>query len=182
MEQKKNVKIVVLGDIGHSPRMANHAVSLADLGNKVDVIGYGESELPHQFKITPNIYHHYLFPCPKIGFKLLNYIWKTLWTSLNLLFLLAITRKADVVLVQNPPAIPSLVISWIYCKLVGAQLIIDWHNYAHTIMALSVGKRSPLVSLTKKIEKTIGRKADYNFCVSEVMKKDLHENWGIRSE
>lgn len=182
MEQKKNIKIVVLGDIGHSPRMVNHAISLAKCGHTVDVIGYKESELPHQFRIASNIYHHFLIPCPKISFKLLNYIWKTIWTAINLFFILAITRSADMVLVQNPPAIPSLIVSWIYCKIIRAKLIIDWHNYANTIMALNVGRKSLLVSLTKIIEKSIGKLANYNFCVSKAMKSDLHENWGIRLE
>ncbi|KAL3285282.1 hypothetical protein HHI36_019392 [Cryptolaemus montrouzieri] len=181
-ENKKNVKIVVLGDIGHSPRMANHAVSLAEKGNIVDIIGYGDSDPANSLKLAPNIYYHYLTPCPRISFKLLNYILKTIWTSINLLFLLIITRKADMVLVQNPPAIPALYMAWFYCKCIGSELIIDWHNYAHTIMAMSVGENSPLVSITRKVESAIGKRADYNFCVSRAMQKDLYEKWQIRTE
>ena len=32
--------IVVLGDIGRSPRMLNHATSLADSGYFVNIVGY----------------------------------------------------------------------------------------------------------------------------------------------
>lgn len=35
-----SVQIVVLGDIGHSPRMQNHALSIAKHGGRVSIIGY----------------------------------------------------------------------------------------------------------------------------------------------
>ncbi|MBE7179636.1 MAG: hypothetical protein INR71_00215 [Terriglobus roseus] len=37
---QKSVQIVVLGDIGRSPRMQYHAVSFAKHGGRVDLIGY----------------------------------------------------------------------------------------------------------------------------------------------
>jgi len=42
----KSVVIVVLGDIGRSPRMRFHALSLAKEGYLVHMIGYGGSALP----------------------------------------------------------------------------------------------------------------------------------------
>ena len=39
----KRAAVIVLGDIGRSPRMCNHAISLADEGWAVDLIGYAES-------------------------------------------------------------------------------------------------------------------------------------------
>jgi len=39
----KHAAVVVLGDIGRSPRMMNHAVSLAKAGFRVSLIGYAES-------------------------------------------------------------------------------------------------------------------------------------------
>ena len=36
----RHVCIVVLGDIGRSPRMLYHAISLADEGFKVYIVGY----------------------------------------------------------------------------------------------------------------------------------------------
>lgn len=45
--QKRNVRIqvVVLGDIGRSPRMQYHALSIAKHGGTVDLIGYqGEGQ------------------------------------------------------------------------------------------------------------------------------------------
>lgn len=36
----KRIAVLVLGDIGRSPRMQNHAVSLAKAGWNVDLIGF----------------------------------------------------------------------------------------------------------------------------------------------
>jgi len=41
----KRVWIVVLGDIGRSPRMQNHVKSFAENGYLVEVIGYVESRV-----------------------------------------------------------------------------------------------------------------------------------------
>jgi hypothetical protein len=39
-EPKISVQVLVLGDIGRSPRMQYHAISIAKHGGRVDVIGY----------------------------------------------------------------------------------------------------------------------------------------------
>lgn len=44
-EPKISVQVLVLGDIGRSPRMQYHAMSIAKHGGRVDVIGYEESAL-----------------------------------------------------------------------------------------------------------------------------------------
>lgn len=41
MDKPKRVCVVVLGDVGRSPRMQYHALSLAASGFDVDIIGYG---------------------------------------------------------------------------------------------------------------------------------------------
>lgn len=81
---------------------------------------------------------------------------------------------------QNPPAIPTIPICWLYCIVMNTQFIIDWHNYAHSLMALSLGNDHILVNLTKYIEKIFGRRANNNFCVTKAMKEDLEKTWGIQ--
>jgi beta-1,4-mannosyltransferase len=45
-EPKISVQVLVLGDIGRSPRMQYHAMSIAKHGGRVDVVGYkGKDEL-----------------------------------------------------------------------------------------------------------------------------------------
>lgn len=46
LRQRLMVQVVVLGDIGRSPRMRYHAASLADSGCTVDLIGYTGNEAP----------------------------------------------------------------------------------------------------------------------------------------
>lgn len=180
MDESKNVCVVVLGDIGRSPRMQYHSLSLAKMGHKVDIIGYGETEPLDSIKKAPLLYYHYLIPCPNIPQRYLNYLFKTIWQTLNLLFLLAIARKPHVLIVQNPPAIPALVVCWLFCKIICAKFVIDWHNYAHTIMALNLSKNHRLVKITKSVEKFIGQRADASFCVTKAMRDDLLTNFNTR--
>ncbi|XP_076264005.1 ALG1, chitobiosyldiphosphodolichol beta-mannosyltransferase [Rhynchophorus ferrugineus] len=181
VEEKENVCIVVLGDIGRSPRMQYHSLSLAKNGHKVDILGYGESEPLIEIKLSPSIYYHFMVPVPQVPIKFLNYAFKTVFQAINLLFLLISIRSPHILMVQNPPAIPSLIICWLFAKIIGAKFIIDWHNYAHSIMALSLSKKHILVRLTEKCESFIGKKADYNFCVTNEMKDDLLIRWGIKA-
>lgn len=39
-DQECSVQVVVLGDLGRSPRMQYHALSIADHGGKVQLVGY----------------------------------------------------------------------------------------------------------------------------------------------
>ena len=46
---------------------------------------------------------------------------------------------------QVPPAIPTLPLCWLASVRHGAVFIIDWHNFAFTLMRLSMSRRHPLV-------------------------------------
>ena len=80
--EDEHVQVLVLGDIGRSPRMQYHAISLAKTGRKVDLIGYkGEwSRQCHSVCLTdcsvetarhpeligkPNVALHALSPTPE---------------------------------------------------------------------------------------------------------------------
>lgn len=83
---------------------------------------------------------------------------------------------------QNPPAIPTIPICWLLCVVMNVDFIIDWHNYAHSLMALSLGNDHVLVSVARSIEKIFGRRAKNNFCVTKAMKEDLEKTWGIQAK
>lgn len=177
----KSVCVVVLGDIGRSPRMQYHSLSLAKAGYKVDIVGYGETNPLESLKSEPMVSFHYLTPVPVLPFgKYFNYMWKTIWQSITLLFVFTIIRRCDCYLIQNPPAIPSLIVTYLYACIARSKFIIDWHNYAYSIMALSVNPSSKLVHITRKVESFIGQRANVNFCVTEEMKIDLKNNWNIK--
>lgn len=177
----KSVCVIVLGDIGRNPRMQYHSLSLAKAGYKVDIVGYGETAPIASLIAEPLVGFHYLAPVPSLPFgKLLNYVFKTIWQAINLLFVLTIIRRPNNILVQNPPAIPTLIVTYFYALLVRSKFIIDWHNYAYSIMALNLNQNHLLVRITRKVEMLFGQKADANFCVTNEMKLDLKINWGIR--
>ncbi|PVD39192.1 hypothetical protein C0Q70_01820 [Pomacea canaliculata] len=82
-------------------------------------------------------------------------------------------------MLQNPPTIPTFVVAWFVSVVRSSQLVIDWHNYGYTILALKLGFRHPLVSISKWVEKIFGRFAVANICVTNAMRQDLIRNWQI---
>lgn len=62
-----------------------------------------------------------------------------------------------------------------------SKFIIDWHNYAYSIMALELSPTSLTVKIAKLLEQFYGRRSHANLCVTEAMKNDLAENWGIKA-
>ncbi|XP_017760022.1 PREDICTED: chitobiosyldiphosphodolichol beta-mannosyltransferase-like isoform X2 [Eufriesea mexicana] len=181
----KNVCIVVLGDLGRSPRMQYHAISFVKEGFTVDFIGYPGSSPLKQIKENSRIQIYYLRPPPKIEDKLSRsfyYMIKTIWQTFNLLWVLFNKHIPSYILIQNPPAIPTIPVCWFYSIVVGSQFIIDWHNYAYTLMALSLKDDHFLVKFAKIIEIYFGSKAHYSFCVSQAMKEDLQKKWQILSK
>lgn len=57
-------------------------------------------------------------------------------------------------------------------------MIIDFHNYGYSILALGL-KSNFLIKLATIYEKFFGRRCDFAFCVSDSMKNDLKINWNI---
>ncbi|KAL3238871.1 hypothetical protein MRX96_021891 [Rhipicephalus microplus] len=165
-QRNRRVAVVVLGDFGRSPRMNYHALSLAKERIEVDVVAYSGSQ-PGQEKYVP---------------RLLAYALKVLWQSLALFFRLMFLCKPSHVLVQNPPSIPTLPVSWFCCLLRGSVLVVDWHNYGYSILALALGPEHLLVRLCHWCEETFGKKAGSAFCVSQAMQEDLKSNWGVQAD
>uniref|UniRef100_A0A7N8WMA5 Chitobiosyldiphosphodolichol beta-mannosyltransferase n=1 Tax=Mastacembelus armatus TaxID=205130 RepID=A0A7N8WMA5_9TELE len=135
---ERRVCVLVLGDVGRSPRMQYHCLSLSNWNHVLLCFLFD----------TPSFY----------GMELQSHI-----------------------LMQNPPGLPSIAVAWLVCILRGSRLIIDWHNYGYTIMALNHGQRHPVVQLAKWYEHFFGPMATHNLCVTNAMKDDLQKNWGIKA-
>lgn len=180
----KRVCVVVLGDIGHSPRMQYHVRSLLQQGCDVDLIGYVETQ-PHSSLLQyEKLRIHQLTPVPELGLPtFIRLATKTVWQFLTLLVALISIQTPQFLLCQNPPAIPTLVCCYYVCCLRKTKLIIDWHNYTHTILSLG-GSQSKgtvyLVRVAKWVEKYYGRRAFGNLCVTKAMRDDLRQNWGVK--
>lgn len=165
--------------------MQYHAVSFAKEGFTVDLVGYPGSLPLREILENPRIRIYYLRPPPQLEKKLphlLCYLIKAFWQTFNLLWILFAKPISSHVLLQNPPAIPTVPVSWFYCVIMNSKFIIDWHNYAHTLMSLSLTKDHLLVRFAKWIEIFFGSKARSNFCVSKAMKGDLQEQWRIKAK
>nr|KAF7429886.1 hypothetical protein H0235_006284 [Vespula pensylvanica] len=183
-KKSKNVCIVVLGDLGRSPRMQYHALSFAKEGFNVDFIGYPGSSPLNEIKDNPRINIYYLPQPPSLENILptvLHYIVKVLWQSVTLSFILFSKHISSYILIQNPPAIPTIPICWFFSILSEAKFIIDWHNFAHSLMALSLRKDHVIVKIAKFVEIYFGSKSHYNFCVTKAMKEYLQKQWEIEA-
>ncbi|RLU18954.1 hypothetical protein DMN91_009312 [Ooceraea biroi] len=181
-KSNKNVCVLVPNDIGRSPRMQYHAISFARVGFTVDVVGYPGSSPMKEVVESPRIQVHYLRPPPELRNRLplfLRYVVKVIWQTVDLLWSLLFKRIPNTLIIQNPPAIPTIPVCWFYCVLMETQFIIDWHNYAYSLMSL--GEDHILFKLAKHIEITFGRRATNNFCVTRAMKNDLIR-WHIYSK
>nr|GMD34984.1 UDP-glycosyltransferase TURAN [Ipomoea batatas] len=181
--------VVVLGDIGRSPRMQYHALSLARQAHlEVDIVAYGGSE-PHSAVLEhPSIHIHRMKQWPSIPQTLPKILrpfmlmLKPLVQFLMLFWYLCVKIPApDVFIVQNPPSVPTLVAvkwaSWIR----RSAFIIDWHNFGYTLLALSLGRNSRFVTVYHWIEKHYGRMAHGSLCVTKAMQHELAQNWGINA-
>ncbi|KAJ6016151.1 hypothetical protein N7540_010742 [Penicillium herquei] len=185
---KTSVQILVLGDIGHSPRMQYHALSIAKNGGKVVIIGYTESD-PHPDLIShPNISIVPIHPPPAIlqtKNKLLFLIYgplKVLFQVVSLWRCLAYTAPPSRwLLVQNPPSIPSLAVASLSCFLRQTRLVIDWHNFGYSILALKLGPTHPLVRISLMYEKLLCRYAFAHFCVTDAMRSVLQRDFQLQA-
>lgn len=75
--------------------------------------------------------------------------------------------RPDLILVQNPPAIPALSIAWLAARLRGSRLVIDWHNLSHRIAAVRVGEHHASVKWIARSERRWARRADGHLAVSK---------------
>jgi beta-1,4-mannosyltransferase len=165
--------------------MQYHARALAAAGVDVDVIGHEGAALP-KILTDPRISIHRL-PAPKLRFRIkrskilygLVATYDAFRASLRLAVALMTIPKPDLLLVQNPPSIPALQVSWIAARLRRARLVIDWHNLGYTILALRLGRRHLAVRLARWLEMIFGRAADAHLCVSRGFSRFLAERFKL---
>lgn len=173
---RKRVAVIVLGDLGHSPRMQNHCLSLAGAGNDVDFVGYRGST-PHRSLLqSGKVSLHYLRQFPNVP-TFVGLFLKLVWQCVTLFYCLATKiSQPDIILLQNPPGLPTMLVCWLFVKTIGkpCKFVIDWHNYTYSIFGLRYGSQEHwFVRAVKFYEFYLGRQADGNLCVTESMRDDL---------
>ncbi|KAM6914430.1 chitobiosyldiphosphodolichol beta-mannosyltransferase [Lycodopsis pacificus] len=178
----RRVCVLVLGDLGRSPRMQYHALSLSKHGYHVTFVGFLETKpredvlREEKIKMEPITEVRGV----RVGPKVFRYVTKVILQSLQLLHVLLKMETQSHILMQNPPGLPGMAVAWLVCVVRGSSFVIDWHNYGFTVMALSLGE-TPLVRLARWYEHVFGPLAAHHLCVTTAMKDDLQNNWGIRA-
>jgi beta-1,4-mannosyltransferase len=86
----------------------------------------------------------------------------------------------ELVLVQNPPAFPTLVVTWFALRRRGVRFVIDWHNLGFTLLRLRLGQWHPAVRLARWFERLDARRVDANLCVSRGLAAFLESRFGVQ--
>ena len=76
---------------------------------------------------------------------------------------------------------PTNIVAWLVCFLRSARLVIDWHNLGYTILALRLSSKHPLVYLLRLYEQWFSRLANAHFCVTDLMRRHLTEQYGLEN-
>ena len=173
--------VVVLGDIGRSPRMMNHAsMLLAHTTYDVHILAYRESPMYPELESNPRVHLHpirALSICK--GCFLLYALIRLLCQTLQILWILMWVRRTRVAFVQNPPAIPALALVLFAAFVKNFPVYLDWHNYSFSLLNIA-GRSRKIVSLARLYERKVGIMADRHFCVSQAMQSDLTTHFNIQ--
>jgi beta-1,4-mannosyltransferase len=179
--------VVALGDLGRSARMRYHAQALAANGVEVDLVGLEGTPLPRAITDEPRIAVHRITP-PRLRIRaeqtgssyavagLLDAarVSFSLWRTLKRL------RRPDLVLVQNPPAFPTLVVTWFSLRHRGVRFVIDWHNLGYTLLQLHLGQWHPAVRMARWFERRDARRVDANLAVSRGLAAYLESRFQVK--
>jgi beta-1,4-mannosyltransferase len=182
----KRVVVVVLGDLGRSPRMQYHAEALAEAGARVDVVAYSGSEVPPALCDHPRV-RLLLSPSPpRLGANRIGFIagaaWRAVRQSSALLIALMRIPRPDLIVVQTPPALPSLPVVALAALLRSTKWLIDWHNFGWSLVALRLSPGHPVVRFSRYFERVLGAAADGHLCVSKAMRDELGRQFGIEAQ
>ncbi|PJF17603.1 hypothetical protein PSACC_02601 [Paramicrosporidium saccamoebae] len=182
--QVKHALVLVLGDVGHSPRMQNHVRELGKIGFSVDFAGYAESELPEDVASQTNVVA--IPPCrlnipllPSMVGRMVGMFIRMVFQTFYVIWLsLCTLRKPTIILVQSPPVFPTLFVGKLLSWWHGARLITDWHNVGYTLLAQTIHYPA-IVALAKAVEIYSTRLSSVNLVVSQAQKEWMQINAGI---
>lgn len=180
--------VIVLGDLGRSPRMQYHAASLAAAGSDVDLIGLEGAAVMPAVASNPRIHVHRM---PDRAFMnrakggVTRFVFSSaargLGQAMRLFRVLMRVPKPDLLLVQNPPAFPTLFVAWLASRLRGARFVIDWHNLSHTIAAVRLGERHRAVKAIARSERRWAKRATAHLAVSRGLAEWLAREYKVKA-
>jgi beta-1,4-mannosyltransferase len=178
--------VVVLGDLGRSPRMQYHALAAAVNGADVDLVGLEGAPVHAALTAEPRLHSLRLSDRRFSGrsgkaprtFVLMSAA-RAASQATRLFAALMRLPKPDVILVQNPPAAPTLAVAYAVARVRGAKVVIDWHNLSHTVLAVRLGAEHRAVRALARSEARWGRRADAHLTVSNALAEWLRREWRI---
>ena len=190
--RKGHALVVVAGDVGRSPRMLYHALSLAEEGRAVTLVGYA-GERCIDALVRHACVREVRIAEPARRFGLLGRVYRLLALCFALgraLFKARRDYRASLVLCQTPPALPALFLCWLVARRDGALVVADWHNLGHTVLADASLRRKGRLSFADRVavaiydflERRSGRLLDRHLCVTHALKAWLSRNYGIHAE
>jgi len=168
--------------------MQYHAASLAAAGSDVDLIGLEGAAVSPAISSNPRIHVHRL-PDRSFAGRSKGGVQRFVFGSamrgvtqgLRLFAILMKIPKPQAILVQNPPAFPTLFVAWLVSRLRGARFVIDWHNLSHTIAAVKVGEHHRAVKSIARSERRWAKRATAHLTVSKALAGWLQRQYGIKA-
>ena len=180
--------VIVIGDLGRSPRMQYHAASLAAAGSDVDVIGLEGAAVMPALAANPRIHVHRLPDRSFAGRRkggVRRFVYSSaargLGQGVRLFATLMRIPTPNVILVQNPPAFPTLFVAWLAARVRGARFVIDWHNLSHTIAAVKLGEHHRAVKAIARSERRWAKRASGHLTVSTALAEWLAREYKVKA-
>jgi hypothetical protein len=135
-----------LGTIERPPDAVRGQPSGAEFAPETDPI-------PSLLEI-PHVHLHYLSSPPRLVSSLPWILRAPIRIAYQIVSVLhtcffRVPVHTELLIVQNPPSIPTLALAQLVCLIAGSRLVIDWHNTGYSILSLRVGKQNPLVKVAK---------------------------------
>lgn len=183
--RKGVVLILVLGDIGRSPRMMYHASSFARHEWDAILLGYTDTPLMPALLETPHVHTIGIASPPRLIMAMpwpvrapIRIVYQVLSVIHTVLFFLPVHPEA--IMVQNPPSIPTLLLARYLSRICDSKLIIDWHNTGYSILAMRTGEHSTITRIAKWFESHFGREAHAHLFVTRALESFLSQEWSLK--
>ena len=74
---------------------------------------------------------------------------------------------------------PTVLVAQICAFLRNSRLVVDWHNFESSILALQFGDRHPLVRMSRSCERVLSKFAFAHFTVTDAMARVLQRDFGL---
>lgn len=168
--------VFVCGDIGRSPRMQYHAIAINHCTqDDILMVGHYDSECISHISVLQKEQKLKIIET-RSSFGIIGEIFR-------ILYLFTFKIFPHTIVVQNAPAIPSLLCFLMLYPLLKRRkqkVILDWHNLSYTI-AEKKRKNIIVIWLLKKIEEKAAKTFEMQMCVSNSMQIWFDYNWQVKN-